>query len=154
MRQDIKRPLDCATSQADNLENVACDGALHFLDNYFNGHTDSCQLGKVAENLKHGAQNAINANNLVILCSYHTKRELRREIERERRGGVLILANQHGYFLPSENEEEARHELSEFVRSAEKKSKSLLLTIKHAKAALKQCLGQTELFEVGNDATA
>ena len=85
---------------------------------------------------------------------YHTKRELRREIERERRGGVLILANQHGYFLPSENEEEARHELSEFVRSAEKKSKSLLLTIKHAKAALKQCLGQTELFEVGNDATA
>lgn len=155
MRQDnIKRPLDCATSQADNSESAACDGAFLFLENYFSGHVKTCQLGKVAENLKHGAANAINANNLVVLCSYHTKRELRREIERERRGGVLILANSHGYYLPSLDEEEARRELSEFVRSAEKKSKSLLLTIKHAKAALKQCLGQTELFEVGNDATA
>ncbi len=154
MKQDIKRPLDCATSQADNSENVACDGALHFLDDYFNGHAKNSQLGKVAENLKHGAQNAINANNLVILCSYHTKRELRREIERERRGGVLILANQHGYFLPSDDEDEARRELSEFVHSAEKKSKSLLRTIRHSKAALKQCLGQTELFEVVSNAKA
>ena len=37
---------------------------------------------------------------------------------------------------------------------AQPEKDSLLLTIKHAKAALKQCLGQTELFEVGNDATA
>ena len=81
------------------------------------------QMGFIANYLLHGAENAIPRRDLMALTGY-SDRELRRLIEAERRQGVAILSdNQHGYFLPGNQEE-----LDHCVRSLRSRAAEILKT--------------------------
>ena len=115
---------------------------------------DDCpSMGRIAEFLGHGSENAVTSAELAVICSFKSRRDLRRQVERERREGALILADKHGLFLPSQDPAQARQEIQQFVNTAESRSKSLLRTIKAARHALRQCDGQTHFSEVSTDAT-
>lgn len=106
------------------------------------------QYGRIAENLGRGERAAMTAAELAPIFNCASRRELRRQIERERRSGALILASGRGYFLPSDDPEQARDELARFVGTAERKAISLLGTLRTARQALRQCEGQAALSEV------
>lgn len=52
------------------------------------------------ELLHQGERNAIKGNTFRQLAGFDTIRELRREVERERNAGAVILTSGAGYFLP------------------------------------------------------
>lgn len=63
------------------------------------------QIGQISQLLLCGVENAISRRDLMALTRY-SDRTLRLLIEAERRQGIPILSdNQHGYFLP-ENQDE------------------------------------------------
>ena len=51
-----------------------------------------------------GEKNAIKSEQLRDRAGYETVRELRKEIERERNSGAIILSSNRGYFLPERDE--------------------------------------------------
>lgn len=66
------------------------------------------QAFRVADLLHPGAENAVPRRDLMALTGF-TDRELRRQIEAERRQGVPILSNcVGGYFLPGDEAERKR----------------------------------------------
>lgn len=89
--------------------------------------TTSLPLGQdahIAKLLSVGAGHAIPLHDLVALTGW-SEREVRRQIERERRRGVPILSdNMSGYFLPANENELAqfiksmRHRAGEILKSA------------------------------------
>ena len=63
---------------------------------------------RIANLLSHGAENGVTLRHLEKLADL-PGREVRRQIERERRHGIPILSdNMNGYFLPSSEDEKAR----------------------------------------------
>lgn len=110
-----------------------------------NAESDFQSMGRIAEILGHGSENAVTSAELAVICSFKSRRELRRQVERERREGALILADKHGLFLPSQDPVQARQEIQQFVNMSESRSRSLLRTIKAARHALRQCDGQQEI---------
>lgn len=111
----------------------------------FNAQAANRQDWKIAENLGRGERAAMTAAELVPIFNCASRRELRRQIERERRSGALILASGRGYFLPSNDPEQARDEIARFVGTAERKAVSLLGTLKPARKFLHECAGQQEI---------
>ena len=116
-----------------------------------NSHFDSTTelkrpQGYIESFLKHGAANAINTKTLMELTRLDL-RQLRKQVEAERRSGVLILTKpQGGYFLPSSGEN-GKAEIQAFYQIQRAKALSLLKTIKAARKALQELDGQ-ETFEV------
>lgn len=81
------------------------------------------QPPRVADLLHPGAENAIPRRDLMALTGC-TDRELRRQIEAERRQGIPILSDcLHGYFLPSDSAERDR-----CVRSLRRRAKEIEAT--------------------------
>lgn len=77
----------------------------------------------IADYLLEGQKNAIPRRQLRVLTGL-PDRAIRREIERERRDGIPILAdNLTGYFIPSCEEERRR-----FVRSMRGRALEILTT--------------------------
>lgn len=58
----------------------------------------------IADLLGHGSDNAIPRRDLEALSGWDG-RSITRQIERERRAGTAILANESGYFLPADANE-------------------------------------------------
>lgn len=145
MRQDIKRPLDCATSQADYSETAACESNNYFYD-YSIAENDSPSMGRIAEILGHGAENAITTAEIKTICSFPSRRATRAEIARERANGVLICSCSRGLFLPSLNKEQRRQEIEQSLRTAEARAFNFLKTLKHFRQELEQCTGQEDLW--------
>lgn len=52
------------------------------------------------ELLHQGERNAVKSNTFRQLAGFNTIRELRKEVERERNAGAVILTSRAGYFLP------------------------------------------------------
>lgn len=74
---------------------------------------------RIADLLHPGAENAIPRRDLISLTGL-SDRELRRQIERERRAGAWIISdNRHGYFLADDPAEVQRFTRSMLHRSAE-----------------------------------
>ena len=88
---------------------------------------------QVSQFLSHGAENATPALELAKLAGYHGTRPLRLAIERERKAGVLILANDDGYFLPSENEVYALAEIKRFIRRTDARMQSNRASVRACK---------------------
>lgn len=153
MRQDIKRPLDCATSQADYSETAACESNNYFC-NYSIAENDSPSMGRIAEILGHGAENAITTAEIKTICSFPSRRATRAEIARERENGVLICSNNRGLFLPSLDKEQRRQEIEQCLKTGEARAYTFLKTLTHFRRELARCEGQTHFSEVVSDAKA
>lgn len=83
----------------------------------------SGQALKISSLLSHGAENGVTLRHLEKLTDL-PGREVRRQIERERRRGIPILSdNTSGYFLPSSEDEKAR-----CVRSMRGRAQEILRT--------------------------
>lgn len=109
--------------------------------------TDSTRTQGFVESFLHrGKENAIRTCELMELTGLDV-RQLRAQVEKERRNGTLILTgSQCGYFLPSEGEK-GKQEISEFYNLQRAKALSLLKTIKTAKKALEVIDGQQSFEE-------
>lgn len=79
-----------------------------------------------------GKENYISSAEIMALTGIHTEREVRKLISAERKSGAVILSNENGYFLPGNAEE-----VEQFIRTNEKKAKSLLKVLKSARDYLK-----------------
>ena len=80
--------------------------------------------------LSHGAENGVTLCHLEKLTGL-SGREVRRQIERERRRGIPILSdNMSGYFLPSSEDEKAR-----CVRSMKGRAREILRTARAIEGA-------------------
>lgn len=92
---------------------------------------------QVSQFLSHGAENATPARELAKQAGYHGTRTLRLAIERERRAGVLILANDDGYFLPSEDKAHALIEIKGFARRSDARMQSNRASVRACKRYIK-----------------
>ena len=94
----------------------------------------------VNELLSKGKDNAITTVALMNACHFKSKRELTKQIARERAAGVLICSTstgQGGYYLPESREE--------FINSMSSRAKNTFKAVKAARAYLKQIDGQQVL---------
>lgn len=106
---------------------------------YTNSITNnSVGQGLIERYLRNGRENAIKKRDLLQLTGFKSIRELRSEIEYERKHGALILSDRGadaGYFLPAEGER-GREELRRFIASYMAQAVSMLHTIEAARRAL------------------
>lgn len=85
---------------------------------------------RIADLLSHGAENGVTLRHLEKLADL-PDREVRRQIERERRAGALIISdNQHGYFLTDDPAEAQR-----FARSMQHRAREILRTARAIEGA-------------------
>ena len=90
----------------------------------------SGQALKISSLLSHGAENGVTLRHLEKLTDL-PGREVRRQIERERRAGALIISdNQHGYFLTDDPAEAQR-----FARSMQHRAREILRTARAIEGA-------------------
>lgn len=101
----------------------------------------------IKDHLEHGEQNAIKAPALARLLGFATTRELQLAIHKERSSGTVILSSGAGFFLPSEDERQARQEIKRFIASLSSRALSTLGVLKAAKRVLRR-LGSSPLDEV------
>lgn len=104
--------------------------------------------GFIESILPRGEANAIPTAQLVALAGLRSQRDLRLAIERERRGGALILSTVRGhggYYLPSEDPTKARAELSAFIRTVNARAVNSQRILRAARQALRVCDGQEVL---------
>ena len=92
----------------------------------------------IKDYLKHGEQNAVKVPELARLIGFATIRELQHAIHKERSSGELILSCGAGFFLPSEDEQQARQEIDCFIASLSSRALSMLEIMKAAKRVLRQ----------------
>lgn len=94
------------------------------------------------ELLHQGEANAIKGNTFRQLAGFKTVRELRREIERERNAGAVILTSGAGYFLPELDEAgqltpRGFADTKKFYRVQQAKGYGTLRSAKSAETALR-----------------
>lgn len=82
--------------------------------------------------LREGAVYGIHAKELSKLTG-PPDRELRKMIEYIRRNGVVIIADNNGYYFPSNT-----WEIGEYIKQEERRAKSTFYTLKGARALLKE----------------
>ena len=100
--------------------------------------------GLIESLLMHGGANAVSAEYLMSMTKLDL-RQLRKQVELERRNGTLILTQpQGGYFLPGDGGS-GKAEIRTFYLIQRAKAISLLKTIKVAKEALEEIDGQMEV---------
>ena len=90
----------------------------------------------IAGMLPRGSENAVTTAELLRRTGYACKRQLTKSVQAERKAGALIASRtdgQGGYFQPS-----SRAELEDFVRSMDHRARSIMVTIKAARKALRE----------------
>lgn len=87
----------------------------------------------VYDNLNFGRENAIPAKTLVELLGFRSKRDLQKEIERERNLGLVILTDFSGggYFRSDDADE-----LKKFTQTMKAKAENTLRALESAERAL------------------
>lgn len=130
MREKIKTRSAAATAEQANGKNIITDSSRTDI-------TTPPFVRQVSQFLSHGAENATPARELAKLAGYHGTRPLRLAIERERRAGVLILAHDDGYFLPSEDKAQALVEIKGFARRSDARMQSNRASVRACKLYIK-----------------
>lgn len=93
--------------------------------------------GSISSLLMHGCENGLHLADLVRLTGW-PEREVRRQIQFERKAGHLILSDcEHGYFLPGEISEVRR-----FIRSMSRRSSEIATISRAAEDTLARLIGQ------------
>lgn len=119
-------------------ETAALTGAT-FSKNDFTTATVGRQP-KITALLSRGAENAVTLRDLVALTGW-SGREVRRQIQAERKAGALILSdNSCGYFLP-----ESPDDLKKFYRSMDHRAREIMAAARMAEAAYLEALGQGKI---------
>lgn len=122
MSENMKkaRPDVAASRQAEVVAGL--DGSSTSTNNF----TTPSPLGQaihIADFLSYGPENGLKISDLERLTGW-TSREIRKQIERERRTGTPILSNNRdGYYLPSDTSE-----AETFVRSMLRRSQEIAKT--------------------------
>ena len=94
----------------------------------------------IASLLMTGCENGLHLSELVQITGW-PEREVRRQIQSERKAGHLILSDcEHGYFLPGEISEVRR-----FIRSMSRRSREIAAISHAAEDALLKMTGQETL---------
>lgn len=113
------RPAVGAVEQA-RVGNLLADGNSH---NYCTSNPVAGQL-KISDYLNCGTQGGMTIKDLEHMTG-RKSREIRRQIERERRSGALIISdNQNGYWMAADPAEakmfagSMRHRAGEIIRTA------------------------------------
>ena len=92
---------------------------------------------------------------LLNLTGYRHKRDLQEQIFRERKAGILIIAGQKGYHLPSPGRR-GRDQMARFYQTLRARGVKTLQTASFFRKAVKaydeQHSGQIEMTEVTEDA--
>lgn len=107
------------------------------------------QYDRVVSLLSHGEENAIPAAMLAELAGFSNTRDLRKFVE-HKRTYTVILSSDAGYFLPSENPNEAIAEINRFIRRKMTAANSIRKTTVAALAMLKEynaTFGQLDFWE-------
>ena len=105
-----------------------------------------CEVGtvklKVRDALPFGRENAIPAKALADALGFPTTRELRKQIERDRAAGAVILSDCHrgGYYLSNDPEE-----LRRFTRTLNARAKNTAKAAQSAQEALDAATGQERM---------
>lgn len=111
-----------ARSSAATLKRAAETGTVCKTASIPAPHSTTAAAGrqfKIADLLSHGAENGVTLHHLEKMTGA-PGREIRREIERERRSGELIISdNKNGYFLTDDQAEAQRFARSMRRRAAE-----------------------------------
>lgn len=108
-----------------------------------NSNTDGDKTLHISALLHPGAENGIKLSELATLTN-QDEREVRRQIQAERKNGKLILSDcLHGYFLPA-SEQDARR----FIRSMRGRAFEIAAVARSAEAALADMAGQEQSAEV------
>lgn len=127
---------DADTSGQAVWENALQGNASHI---QFNTATVGGQ-GSIASLLMTGCENGLHLSELVQITGW-TEREVRRQIQFERKAGHLILSDcEHGYFLPGEISEVRR-----FIRSMSNRSREIAAISRAAEDALMKLTGQEQV---------
>lgn len=90
------------------------------------------------EIIPYGEENAIPAKDLANVAGYRDTRSLRFGIEYLRKSGCVILSSDRGYFLPSEDKEQARCEIIAYIRRCDARAASNRKSVRSAKVILKE----------------
>ena len=125
----------------------------HFDSNIKKNQCQLNNLPKIADLLLRGEANAIRTVDLVALSGLKDARTLRSRIETERANGAIILSTvRHGggYFLPSEGLQ-GRKEIEQFIRTVHARAINSQRTLKTARRALHEIIGQLQLSEISED---
>ena len=91
--------------------------------------------------LGHGEENAVKADDLVNLLGISSARYLRQMISRERQNAPIIGDFDKGYYLPSDDPEQALRELHHFEAS-------MLKRVKSHHTALTTCKAEIDRLEL------
>ncbi len=89
----------------------------------------------IHELLLHGGTNAIPAADIARMVGM-SERRVRRQVETERLAGAVILINEGGYFLPSEDPAIARWEVQAWISQRTAPAGTILQTAEMARKAL------------------
>ena len=97
---------------------------------------------KVRDSLPFGRESAISAKVLAEALGFPSDRELRKQIERERAAGAVILSDCHrgGYYLSNDPEE-----LRRFTRTLNARAKNTAKAAQSAQEALDAATGQERM---------
>ena len=113
----------------------------------------SCAQGQlVAPLLKYGEENSITTEELLLLTGFHSARELRAQVRRERENGQLILSTVRGnggYFLPAAGEQGFR-EIEAFISTVRSRAVHSLAILSAARRALRNLEGQFAFLPTQN----
>lgn len=127
-------PDGCSTGNGGGKQNVQWDnGPTRDYDSTAGG---TCRV-RIADLLHEGSDNGLTLSDLERLTGLEG-REILRRINRERRGGILIMAdNIHGYFLPESGDDVRR-----FIRSMSRRAMEISAISRAAEDALIKAEGQ------------
>lgn len=124
-----KRKASSADGTAERAKETAAFGRAVISCNDCTTSAAGRQI-KIKDFLSHGVENGVTLRHLEKLTDL-PGREIRRQIERERRAGALIISdNQHGYFLTDDPAEAQR-----FARSMQHRAREILRTARAIEGA-------------------
>lgn len=90
----------------------------------------------IHEYLSHGAENAISASELGRMLDM-SRRDIRRAVEHERKNGIVILSDEGGYYLPSDDKNTAREEVDRWIARRTAEANTIMQTVYKTKQSIK-----------------
>lgn len=98
---------------------------------------------KLSTLLSHGGMNALPAADITARTGLDA-REIRHAVQNERQSGTVILSDERGYFLPSEDRETAVYETMEWLGRMGATVRSYEMIIRNAQSYLESLGVQRE----------
>lgn len=100
-------------------------------------------MTKISSLLNHGGIAATSATDITALTGLDA-REIRHAVQNERQSGTVILSDERGYFLPSEDRETAVYETMEWLGRMGATVRSYEMIIRNAQSYLESLGVQRE----------